>query len=140
MAGLLDSKFRGPFGLNFGLDSLIGLIPVWGDLLSSLASHYIVIRAIRMGCSYVVVGRMLINTYIDFFIGSVPVLGDLFDLFWKANTKNIYLLEDYLKSPQRMKVNSLFIITLQLSLVLIFFLGSIYLFYFFVNSLITSFQ
>ncbi|WNJ99801.1 DUF4112 domain-containing protein [Thalassospiraceae bacterium LMO-JJ14] len=93
-AGLLDTWIRVPgTRLSFGLDGLLGLIPVLGDTVTLLAGLWIVAEAHRIGVSKPTLARMLANVGIDYAIGAVPVLGDLFDFFWKANRRNVRLLE-----------------------------------------------
>ncbi len=91
---ILDSAFRVP-GTNFrfGWDPIVGLVPWAGDLLTALLSGAIVIQAHRMGVPRVVQLRMLINVGLDLLLGIVPFVGDAADVFWKANTKNMALLE-----------------------------------------------
>ncbi len=91
---LLDSAFRVPgTRLTFGLDPLLGLIPVIGDLTSPLFAALLLLHAVRLRIPRVVQVRMLINAAIDFGVGAIPVAGDLFDFGWKANVRNLALLE-----------------------------------------------
>jgi uncharacterized protein DUF4112 len=91
---LLDSAFRVPgTNLTFGLDPIIGLIPGLGDLTSPLFAALLLLHAVRMRIPRVVQVRMVINAAIDVLIGLIPVLGDLFDFGWKANVRNLALLE-----------------------------------------------
>lgn len=91
---LLDSAFRVPgTSLTFGLDPLLGLIPVLGDLAAPLFTGLLLLHAVRLRLPRVVQLRMLLNAAIDFAIGIVPVVGDLFDFAWKANVRNLALLE-----------------------------------------------
>ncbi len=93
-ASLLDSWVRVPgTRFSFGIDSLLGLIPVVGDTAMLACGLWFVYRAGRIGISKPVLLRMLANVGIDYAIGSVPVIGDLFDFFWKANLRNLALLE-----------------------------------------------
>ena len=93
---LLDSAFRVPgTNLTFGLDPIIGLIPGLGDLTSPLFAALLLLHAVRMRIPRVVQVRMLINAIIDLVIGLIPVLGDFFDFGWKANVRNLALLERY---------------------------------------------
>lgn len=93
LAWWLDDSFRIP-GTNrrVGLDGLIGLIPGVGDTATTAIAAYIVYRAWRMGAPGHVLARMGGNVAIDFLVGSVPVLGDVFDLAFKANRRNLELL------------------------------------------------
>lgn len=97
LARLLDRSFRIPgTSLRFGLDPLLGLLPVGGDVAASLASGYILYVAWRNGAPGSLIGRMLVNVLIDTAVGTVPVLGDLFDAGWQANARNVALLEEWL--------------------------------------------
>ncbi len=96
IARWLDDAFVVP-GTRFriGWDGIVGLIPGVGDLLTTLPAVYIVLRALNMGVPNVVAGRMLLNILIDDIVGAIPILGDLFDVTWKANRRNVALLERY---------------------------------------------
>ena len=91
---LLDSAFRVPgTRVTFGLDPLLGLIPGLGDLTTPLFAALLLVHAVRLRIPRVVQLRMLINAAIDFGVGAIPVVGDLFDVGWKANVRNLDLLE-----------------------------------------------
>ena len=85
---------------RIGIDPLLGLLPVSGDLITGLASAYIVFRAAQLGISRMTLLRMVMNITLDTILGSLPFAGDIFDTVWKANQKNITLLERSLNSPQ----------------------------------------
>jgi hypothetical protein len=93
LAWLMDDLIRVP-GLNwrFGLDALVGLIPGFGDTATSLASFYILASAVRYRVPKITLLRMGLNIGIDYLVGSLPLVGDLFDAWWKSNQKNIALL------------------------------------------------
>src|SRR5262245_17922722 len=93
LAWLLDNSIRIPI-LNYriGLDAIIGLIPGVGDAAGLLMSSYIVIQAIRFGAPRALLMRMVLNVVIEALIGAIPVLGDLFDATFKANMRNIRML------------------------------------------------
>lgn len=95
LAWLLDEAFAIP-GTNqrVGFDALIGLIPGVGDTVGALLSTYIIIAAARRGASAWLVARMLGNVAVETVIGVVPIVGDLFDVVWKANIRNLALLGD----------------------------------------------
>lgn len=94
LAWALDARWRIPgTRVRFGVDALIGLAPVVGDALMALTSLYIVYEAARLGAPDRVLARMLLNVLIEVVVGSVPVAGDLFDAAWKANLRNLELLE-----------------------------------------------
>lgn len=101
LARLLDGEFRFPgTGWRFGLDPLIGLIPGAGDTVSAGLSLWIVIQARQLGVPTGTLTRMLGNIAVDFIAGLVPILGDLVDAGYKANTRNIALLERSLKKDR----------------------------------------
>ena len=92
-AWLLDELIRIPgTQQRVGLDALIGLVPGVGDTIGALLSTYIILEAARRGASVWTVARMLANVGIETVIGAVPFLGDLFDVVFKANRRNIALL------------------------------------------------
>lgn len=101
LAWLLDNSIPvpGTGGRRFGIDAVIGFVPVVGDLVSGGIGLFVVWRASRLGLPRVVVARMLANSAIDLAIGSIPVLGDAFDLWFKANTRNIGLMRRHLEQP-----------------------------------------
>lgn len=100
LARLLDSAVTVP-GTNFrvGLDALIGLVPGIGDAVGAALSGYIVLAAARMGLPKSVLARMLVNLGVDTVVGAVPILGDLFDMAFRANTRNVALIEAALADP-----------------------------------------
>ena len=90
---LLDDVFRVPvLGWRFGLDALVGLIPGIGDTGTALASFYILASAVRHGVPKITLLRMGMNIGFDYVLGSLPLVGDVADVFWKSNQKNIALL------------------------------------------------
>jgi hypothetical protein len=98
LADLMDSRFTLPgTNIRLGLDSIIGLIPGIGDTLSLGISGYIVAEAHRLGASSYLIGKMIGNIAIDWLVGIIPFFGDIFDVGWKANRKNVALLKEHLK-------------------------------------------
>lgn len=94
LARLLDDLFRIPgTDIRFGLDPLIGLIPGVGDFITSIASFLIIYAGWQRGLPRVTISRMVANVAIDTVLGAVPIVGDVFDVAWKSNRKNIKLLE-----------------------------------------------
>jgi len=85
---------------RFGLDPIIGLIPGFGDAVGAVLSGGILIEAAMMGVSRATMLRMALNIAIDSLVGSVPVVGDLFDFVWKSNLKNMALLDRALENPR----------------------------------------
>ena len=91
---LLDQAFRIPgTNIRFGWDVIVGLVPGIGDLSSPMFGALILVQAYRMGVPKLVQGRMVINAMVDAMLGLVPGLGNVADVFWKANTWNMRLLE-----------------------------------------------
>ena len=106
--------------VGIGLDPIIGLLPIGGDALGLIFSFYIIIEAAQLGLSTATLGRMVMNVIIDSLVGTIPMLGDLFDFAWKANNYNIILLEQALKDPPKnKKANNSFIFLLIIGLFLI---------------------
>ncbi|MFW8592806.1 DUF4112 domain-containing protein [Cribrihabitans neustonicus] len=98
LAGRMDKAFRLPvIGTRVGWDSILGLVPGIGDALTLLPAGYIIMSAHRMGAPKPVLARMAVNTGIDALIGSIPLVGDIFDIGWKANSRNVALLRRHLE-------------------------------------------
>jgi hypothetical protein len=97
LATLLDTRFVIPFTkFRFGADSLIGLAPGVGDVVTTALSLYIVYEAHRLGVPKSVLARMLGNVAVDGLIGVVPVAGDVFDVMFRANRRNVRILRAHL--------------------------------------------
>ena len=98
LATLMDAAFVIPgTSIRMGLDGLIGLLPIAGDLIASMVSSYIVWEARRLGVPRWILARMMLNVAIDTAIGSIPVVGDAFDVMFRANLKNMALIKRYLE-------------------------------------------
>lgn len=96
LAHWLDDRFAIPgTNIRFGLDGLLGLVPGIGDTATSLVSVYLVYEARRIGVPRRTIARMLINVLLDWAIGLIPLLGDVFDIAYKANRRNIRLLRKH---------------------------------------------
>lgn len=104
---LLDNSIPIP-GTRYrlGIDQLIGLVPGIGDLIGGVLSLYIILEASRMGVPRGLLARMGWNVAVDTFVGEVPVLGDLFDIGFKANLRNLALLDDYIRRPAEVRRSS----------------------------------
>jgi hypothetical protein len=98
---LTDSSITIPFtGFKIGVDALIGLLPVAGDMAGLVLSSYVLIEAQRLGVSPAIKLRIIANMLIDFVGGLLPIVGDIFDAYFKANTRNTRLLKKYLAQQQ----------------------------------------
>jgi len=97
---LLDNSIPVP-GTNFrfGLDTIIGLVPGVGDLVGGALSAYIILEAARLGVPRALLVRMGYNVLVDVAVGTVPVLGDLFDAGYKANLRNLALVQSHVEKP-----------------------------------------
>ena len=94
LSWLMDDLFRVPvLGWRFGLDAIFGLVPALGDTSTSLVSFYILASAVRYRVPKITLLRMGLNIAIDYLVGSLPVVGDLFDAWWKSNHMNVDLLK-----------------------------------------------
>ena len=101
LARWMDYAFVLPGGFRYGLGGIIGLIPGIGDLVDALLSLYIVMRAVQLGVPRVTLARMVVNVGIETAAGSVPLLGDMFDVVFKANKRNYQLLKSHLSGPRQ---------------------------------------
>jgi hypothetical protein len=121
---LLDNAIPIP-GTTYriGLDPILGLVPGVGDFVGTALSAYIVIEAARLGVPRATLGRMVFNILLEGLVGAVPVLGDLFDFAWKANTQNMALLDAHLNVPYKSKKANRWFIFLLLAGLLIFGIG-----------------
>lgn len=99
LAHLLDSQVRLPGGFRIGLDGLLGLIPGVGDVVGGALSTWIFYQANRQGAPKSLQLRMILNILVDVVLGAIPVVGDLFDFMWKANNRNLALLQRYQQAP-----------------------------------------
>ena len=118
LAWLMDSFIGiGPF--TFGLDALIGLIPGFGDVLTALVSVVIVGRALQNGVHRAAILRMLVNIAIDTIVGSIPIVGDLFDFAYKSNIKNMKIYRESMSGTREPARDWAFIAIVALVLFLI---------------------
>jgi hypothetical protein len=101
---VLDEAIRIPgTNIRIGLDALLGLLPGGGDVAAGVFSGVIILQAARAGAPTPVLGRMLGNVVLDVVVGSIPILGDVFDVAWRANSRNVRLLEAWLDRPTATK-------------------------------------
>jgi hypothetical protein len=85
--------------IKVGLDPLIGLIPVAGDAVAALVGAWVILEASRFGIPRVVLGRMILNLGVDLAIGAIPLLGDVYDLFFRSNSRNLDLFRRHALDP-----------------------------------------
>jgi hypothetical protein len=128
---ILDSAIRIP-GTNFrvGMDGLLGLIPGVGDVTTGLASVFIIMTAARMGVPRPVLVRMIANVALDSAVGVIPLVGDVFDMAFKSNLRNVALTERYMTAPEEERrkterVSRMQLVALIAVLVLVLVLGII---------------
>ena len=101
LAHLMDSAVKVPVVGRVGLDPLLGLFPVAGDLISALVAVSLVARSIKYGVPRELIARMLGNVVFDLMVGAVPVVGDVADMWFRANSRNVALLREYLAAEAR---------------------------------------
>lgn len=92
LAHLMDSSIQLPGGFRIGLDGIIGLVPGIGDAIGLLISSYLIGKAATLGASRMVLARMVGNVLLETALGSIPLVGDIFDFAFKANNRNMSLL------------------------------------------------
>lgn len=100
LAWILDESVRLPGGFRVGVDGIVGLIPGVGDALGLVVSLILVHKARQAGASRFLQGRMVINVIGESIVGAVPLIGDLFDFWFKANKRNMRLLRSHLAAQQ----------------------------------------
>jgi hypothetical protein len=110
IARALDAKFE-IVGIRLGWDALLGLIPGIGDALASAISLYIVYTGYQLGASRAVLARMLLNILVESTIGAIPLFGDIFDIFWRANLRNVRLMQSLVERPRQTQATSMALIT-----------------------------
>ena len=119
LSHLLDDFIKVPgTSIRFGLDGIMGVVPGIGDVLGGIASCIIIVAAWMRGVPYVTVTRMVANVVIEVVVGSVPILGDAFDIAWRANRRNYALLTGSIYEPRKYSIQS-WIFLVVLSIVLI---------------------
>jgi hypothetical protein len=102
LSRLLDTAFVIPgTNIRFGVDALIGLVPVVGDMISTAISSWLIYEAHRLGISRFALWRMVGNVAIDGTVGAIPFLGDAFDIAFRANRRNMRILQDQLARRRR---------------------------------------
>lgn len=140
LARWMDSLIEIPaLRMRIGLDSLLGLVPGVGDFVASMVSLYILQAAGRQGVSRVTMARMGFNVLLDLLIGAIPILGDVFDVYWKANQQNVALLQRHLEAnPQtsrRLQRNDWLFFAGMIAVLVLILIGSATVTYFIVTGL-----
>ena len=139
LSRLMDAQFQVPgTKFRFGLDAIIGLIPGAGDLSTFAVSGYMLVIMAQNGASSYVLTRMVLNILIDALFGSIPILGDLFDMAFKANMRNMKLMQQYYKEGRHGGSGWRVIIPV-LIIVLLIIITILWLMYRLIASLINSF-
>ena len=100
---------------KIGIDPIIGLIPVGGDLIGGVISLYIMRSGIKMGVPRETIIRMFANVTLEFVIGCIPILGDLFDAMWKSNQRNVKLIENSVMADEENTIFGYFLIGILIS-------------------------
>ncbi len=122
----LDGLFRVPgTGWRFGLDALIGLIPNFGDTLTSFASFYILFAGVRYGVPKITLLRMAFNIGLDYAVGIIPFIGDAFDFVWKANRQNMNLIRERASQHGKGKTSDYIFVFGLIGLLIALLIGSI---------------
>jgi hypothetical protein len=85
--------------IKVGLDPIIGLIPVAGDALAAVVGTWVIVEASRFGIPRIVLGRMIVNLLVDLGIGAIPLLGDVYDVFFRSNSRNLDLFRRHALDP-----------------------------------------
>lgn len=98
LARLLDNAVKLPVVGGIGLDALLGLVPVAGDLTSGAIGVHLIVKAVRLGAPRAIVAQMIANVCVDLALGALPVVGDIGDVFFRANQKNMQLLREHLST------------------------------------------
>lgn len=130
LADWMDGVFRVPgVGWRFGLDAILGFIPGIGDTATSVASLYILSAAHRYGVTRTTLLRMALNVVLDAVVGAIPLIGDIFDVYWKSNQRNVAILKRHMlavPSEQRhlQRADRWFVVLL-ITLLAILMVGSI---------------
>lgn len=127
IADLLDQRFTIPgTSIRIGLDPLLGLIPGIGDTIANLAGSAILLIAAQYRLPKVVLLRMAVNIAINVIIGAVPILGDVFSIWFRSNAKNAQLLERYVAAPgQRPASADWAFVAVVIAVILLFLIGTV---------------
>jgi hypothetical protein len=138
LARLLDRAFKIPgTKITFGVDALLGLIPGGGDIAGAVFSSWLILLGARMGLPRHVLLQMVTNVAIDTIGGSVPLIGDLFDVAWKSNSKNLAILERFANSEMGSKpVVSKSVVYGAIAIVALLVIGGVWLAFVLIRALV----
>lgn len=138
-AWFLDSAIPIP-GTRFriGLDGLIGLIPGVGDAVGAALSSYLLAEAVRLGVPISTVLRMGLNILVEALIGLIPFVGDIFDFAWKANLRNVRLLNAYIDNPRKTARSSRVVVTAIIVGIIVLLILLIYLAFLVLRALVEA--
>ena len=126
LAYWLDAGIRIPgTNMRFGLDPILGLIPGFGDAAGAILAGWMLVEAVRLGASRATVLRIAGNVALDAAVGAIPLIGDIFDFGWKANLRNVALLERHLAAPDRAERADRSFVLLLIGGVVVMALGSL---------------
>ncbi|HEY8165715.1 MAG TPA: DUF4112 domain-containing protein [Gemmatimonadaceae bacterium] len=126
VARILDTALRIPgTDIRFGLDSILGLVPALGDVSGAVLSGYIIIASARLGVPPAVVVRMILNVAVDTGLGAVPLIGDVFDVAWRANIRNAELLEKHAALPEATTRSSRVIVAAAVAALVLLGIGAV---------------
>ena len=139
LAHWLDSIFEIPgIRARFGIDALLGLLPGVGDTASALAAIYILQAATKFGVSRITLARMTLNIVLDLLVGAIPFVGDIFDVYWKANRRNVELLRRHLNanptSERKLKRSDGIFVAGMITVIVIILVASVTATYFIVTT------
>ncbi len=133
LSSFLDSKYKIPgTNIRFGIDPILGLIPGLGDVTSFTFSSFLILIMAQKGASGKVVALMVINAAIDAIFGSIPILGTFFDVFYKANNRNVRLLKKHYQEG-KYQGSGKGVVTITLVVLVILFVGLIFLLFKFLS-------
>ena len=139
LSTLMDSQFR-LGGFRFGLDGLLGLIPGVGDVVTTGISIYIIAEAARLGCSPYTLVRMALNLAFENLADMIPIFGNVFDFLWKANSRNITLLDKHLADPLHTTHQSRGVLLMVVLSLLGVLFGSLYVTYLIIKAFLIAVQ
>jgi hypothetical protein len=120
IALIMDTMFRVPgTNVRFGLDPIVGLVPGLGNAVSAIVSSFVLLQSVRSGIPRIVLVRMALNVLINTTAGAVPIVGDLFSVWWKSNVRNYRLYQKHASDTATSTSNDWFFVIILISLILL---------------------